>query len=47
MLLDYEQKRLVDGVATKLDPSYMLQLNGLPIGPKTGSCGTAAFEKDA
>lgn len=45
MLLDYEQKRLVDGVATKLDPSYMLQLNGLPIGPKTGSCGTAAFEK--
>lgn len=45
MLLDYEQKHLVDGVATKLDPSYMLQLNGLPIGPKTGSCGSAAFEK--
>lgn len=45
MMLDYEQKHLVDGVATKLDPSYMLQLNGLPIGPKVGSCGTAAFEK--
>lgn len=45
MLLDYEQKHLVDGVATKLDPSYMLQLNGLPIGPKVGSCGTAAYEK--
>jgi len=45
MLLDYEQKHLIDGVATKLDPSYMLQLNGLPIGPKTGSCGTAAYEK--
>jgi diguanylate cyclase (GGDEF)-like protein/PAS domain S-box-containing protein len=45
MLLDYAQKRLIDGVATKLDPSYMLQLNGLPIGPNTGSCGTAAYEK--
>jgi diguanylate cyclase (GGDEF)-like protein/PAS domain S-box-containing protein len=45
MLLDYEQKHLIDGVATKLDPSYMLQLNGLPIGPNIGSCGTAAYEK--
>ncbi|OYY50916.1 MAG: diguanylate cyclase [Methylophilaceae bacterium 17-44-8] len=45
LLMDFERKRLVDGVATKLDPSYMMQLNGLVVGPNVGSCGTAAYEK--
>jgi diguanylate cyclase (GGDEF)-like protein/PAS domain S-box-containing protein len=42
-LLTDDGKRLLSGVAPGLDPHYVAALEGFPIGPKNGSCGTAAF----
>jgi PAS domain S-box-containing protein len=38
-----EGGRLRVGAATKLPPELLGQIDGRPIGPRVGSCGTAAF----
>jgi PAS domain S-box-containing protein len=43
LLVDHEQKCLRDGAAPNLPTEYTSLLDGLPIGPKNGSCGTAAY----
>jgi PAS domain S-box-containing protein len=43
LLVDHEEKCLRDGAAPSLPVAYTRLLDGLPIGPKNGSCGTAAF----
>ncbi len=43
MLLDESGQRLVHGAAPSLPAPYVRAINGLPIGPNVGSCGTAAF----
>jgi PAS domain S-box-containing protein len=42
LLVDQEEKCLRDGAAPSLPIEYTRLLDGLPIGPKNGSCGTAA-----
>ena len=42
LLLDDAGERLVLGAAPNLPPSYNIAIDGLPIGPNAGSCGTAA-----
>ena len=43
LLLSEDGKRLTHGAAPSLPPSYRDAINGLEIGPSTGSCGTAAY----
>jgi PAS domain S-box-containing protein len=43
LLLDEDKLHLREGSAGGLPPDYMRQVNGLPIGPEVGSCGSAAF----
>ena len=43
LLVDQEKKCLRDGAAPSLPTEYTRLLDGLPIGPKNGSCGTAAY----
>jgi PAS domain S-box-containing protein len=43
LLVDHEKKCLRDGAAPTLPAEYTRLLDGLPIGPKNGSCGTAAY----
>lgn len=43
LLLDYDRRRLVNGVAPSLPNFYNNAINGLEIGVGQGSCGTAAF----
>jgi PAS domain S-box-containing protein len=43
LLIDHEEKCLRDGAAPSLPAEYTRLLDGLPIGPKNGSCGTAAY----
>jgi PAS domain S-box-containing protein len=43
LLVDHEEKCLRDGAAPSLPAEYTRLLDGLPIGPKNGSCGTAAY----
>jgi PAS domain S-box-containing protein len=43
LLVDHEAKCLRDGAAPSLPTEYTRLLDGLPIGPKNGSCGTAAY----
>lgn len=43
LLVDLEAQCLRDGAAPTLPPEYTRLLDGLPIGPKNGSCGTAAY----
>jgi len=45
LLLDDEGRRLLHGAAPNLPEAYNRAIHGLKIGPKVGSCGTAAFEK--
>lgn len=45
LLIDEEGKRLLHGSAPNLPASYNDAIHGEPIGPKAGSCGTAAFLK--
>ncbi|WP_348626097.1 EAL domain-containing protein [Rhizobium sp. 9140] len=42
-MLTEDGQRLLKGVAPGLDPIYAAALEGFPIGPNNGSCGTAAF----
>ncbi|MGY4493925.1 sensor domain-containing protein [Pseudomonas sp. TE3610] len=42
-----DQGQLHSLAAPSLDPEYCRQLNGLNIGPKVGSCGTAAWRNEA
>jgi PAS domain S-box-containing protein len=43
LLVDQEEKCLRDGAAPSLPVEYTRLLDGAPIGPKNGSCGTAAY----
>lgn len=47
LLLDSNHEMLLDSVAPGLPEKYNQALNGEAIGPKSGSCGTAAFRKEA
>ncbi|HEX6587759.1 MAG TPA: GAF domain-containing protein [Longimicrobiales bacterium] len=43
VLLLSDDGRLLDGAAPNLPDAYRQAINGLPIGPEEGSCGTAAY----
>lgn len=43
LLLSPDGRRLLHGAAPNLDETYCDIIHGLEIGPKAGSCGTAAF----
>ena len=43
LLLDDEKKRLLRGSSGSLPEEYAKLVHGIPIGPKVGSCGTAAY----
>ncbi|MDB5105178.1 MAG: domain S-box protein [Fibrobacteres bacterium] len=43
LLVDRAGKRLHHGSAPSLPPEYMRRIDGSAIGPRAGSCGTAAF----
>ena len=43
LLLDNTGKRLLPGAGPNLPPDYIRAIAGIEIGPKAGSCGTAAF----
>ncbi|MBI1195355.1 MAG: EAL domain-containing protein [Gammaproteobacteria bacterium] len=45
LLLDESGTRLYHGASSRLPQRYVTAINGARIGPKTGSCGTAAFLK--
>ena len=45
LLVDEGGQHLVGGIGPSLNPDYLEAINGLAIGPKAGSCGTAAFTK--
>ncbi|HWU83906.1 MAG TPA: PAS domain S-box protein, partial [Rhodocyclaceae bacterium] len=44
-LLSADGLRLAHGYSPHLPPDYMRLLEGLAIGPRAGSCGTAAYER--
>ncbi|MBV8216046.1 MAG: response regulator [Verrucomicrobia bacterium] len=46
LLLDPEGKRLRHAAAPSLPADYMRAIDGTPIGPSVGSCGTAAYRKE-
>ena len=46
LLLDDEAARLRHGAAPSLAESFKHAVDGLEIGPKVGSCGTAAFRRE-
>src|SRR5579862_2611026 len=43
LLLDEDKRQLREGSAGSLPSEYMRRVDGLPIGPEVGSCGSAAF----
>ena len=43
LLLDADGKHLNHGAAASLPAEYCKAINGIPIGPRAGSCGTAAY----
>lgn len=45
LLVDKSGKHLTRGVAPSLPKAYMEAIDGIRIGPKAGSCGTAAFSE--
>jgi PAS domain S-box-containing protein len=45
LLLSEDGLRIQHGAAPSLDPSYLALIDGLPIGPSTGSCGTAMYKR--
>lgn len=45
LLADEAGERLLHGAAPSLPESYNQGVHGLQIGPRSGSCGTAAFER--
>ncbi|HWH68132.1 MAG TPA: GAF domain-containing protein, partial [Candidatus Sulfotelmatobacter sp.] len=46
LLLDREGLHLRHGAAPSLPAAYVRAIEGSPIGPQAGSCGTAAFRKE-
>jgi diguanylate cyclase (GGDEF)-like protein/PAS domain S-box-containing protein len=46
LLLDDQGLHLKRGAAPSLPEEYNRLIDGLPIGPKVGSCGTAAFRRE-
>lgn len=47
LLLDSERQHLLHGAAPSLPEAYNKAIDGLTIGPRVGSCGTAAYTKEA
>jgi diguanylate cyclase (GGDEF)-like protein len=47
LILDREGRHVRHGAAPSLDPAYVQAIDGAPIGPKAGSCGTAAWRREA
>jgi PAS domain S-box-containing protein len=47
LLLDDDGVHLRHGAAPNLPATFCEAIDGLPIGPRTGSCGTAAFRREA
>ncbi len=45
LLLDQDGQHARHGAAPNLPKSYSEAINGLPIGPKAGSCGTAMYRR--
>ena len=43
LLMDEEERHLLHGAAPSLPAEYNQAIHGAPIGPRAGSCGTAAF----
>jgi len=43
LVLDVNGTHLFHGAAPSLPESYVRAINGSPIGPSAGSCGTAAY----
>ncbi|MBI3853290.1 MAG: PAS domain-containing protein [Verrucomicrobia bacterium] len=46
LLLDEDGKRLRHGAAPSLSEAYNQAVDGLPIGPQAGSCGTAVYRRE-
>ena len=46
LLLDPDGKRLRHAAAPSLPAAYMRAIDGTPIGPSVGSCGSAAYRKE-
>lgn len=46
LLLDEKTALLHDGAAPSLPTKYVSKIDGVPVGPASGSCGTAAFRKE-
>ena len=46
LLLDADGKHLRHGAAPSLPAPFMGEIDGKPIGPRAGSCGTAAFRRE-
>src|SRR5262249_37503825 len=47
LLLDEEGLHLRHGAAPSLPPAYVRAIDGVTIGPQVGSCGTAAYRREA
>jgi diguanylate cyclase (GGDEF)-like protein len=47
LLLDKTGTRLKHGAAPRLPKAYVEAIDGVEIGPKVGSCGTAAYRREA
>jgi len=47
LLLDDDGSHLRNGAAPSLAPAYTKAIDGVRIGPRVGSCGTAAFRREA
>ena len=47
LLMDDDGKHLRHGAAPSLPDEYNNEIDGVEIGPAVGSCGTAAFRKEA
>ncbi|MDQ0319510.1 diguanylate cyclase (GGDEF)-like protein/PAS domain S-box-containing protein [Pararhizobium capsulatum DSM 1112] len=43
LMLSEDGRQLLTGAAPGLDPAYSAAIHGIEIGPKVGSCGTAAW----
>jgi PAS domain S-box-containing protein len=46
LLMDADGVHVRHGAAPSLDETYIRAIDGQPIGPKAGSCGTAAYRKE-
>jgi PAS domain S-box-containing protein len=47
LLLEPDGLRIRHGAAPNLPPAYVEAIDGAPIGPRAGSCGTAAYRREA